>query len=241
MSVFHLKWNRHLQAFCPLSLWFLHVITLWLSQMIPLWLLHNVIPLWLLHVIPLWLLQIISLWLLHNAIPLWLLRMIPLWLAATSGLMRSACTPPLHCVPCPAQSPMLQTGRAPAFATSLRANLHALDPSCGCGGRDDAKKLIASWFPGGIFDTKHLAGLMPEEMQLHDTSLGQLFANLTLPGSPQVQTADFFERVCLCAHCAGTRASVRMELRAVSIFLRVCEVCAVSTESMHMGSSPVLR
>jgi hypothetical protein len=52
--------------------------------------------------------------------------------------------------------------------------------------RDDAKKLIASWFPGGIYDTKHLASTLPDEMELHETSLGQLFSNLTAIDSPQV-------------------------------------------------------
>jgi len=52
--------------------------------------------------------------------------------------------------------------------------------------RDDAKKLIAAWFPGGIYDTKHLATLLPEEMQLHETSLGQLYSNLMAQDSPQV-------------------------------------------------------
>ncbi|KAF5829284.1 ribonuclease H-like domain-containing protein [Dunaliella salina] len=50
---------------------------------------------------------------------------------------------------------------------------------------DDAKKLVAAWFPGGIYDTKHLASLLPDEMLLHETSLGQLFSNLTRKDTPQ--------------------------------------------------------
>eukprot|EP00983_Pelagomonas_calceolata_P122146 1160879-Pelagomonas_calceolata.AAC.5 len=50
---------------------------------------------------------------------------------------------------------------------------------------DDAKKLVAAWFPGGIYDTKHLASLLPDEMLLQETSLGQLFSNLTQPDTPQ--------------------------------------------------------
>lgn len=41
--------------------------------------------------------------------------------------------------------------------------------------RDDAKKLIASWFPGGLYDTKHLAAQLPPELLLTDTSLGPMF------------------------------------------------------------------
>ena len=59
-----------------------------------------------------------------------------------------------------------------------------------CVFRSEAKQLIASWFPGGIYATKYLANNLPAELQLADTSLGSLFTALTQPDTPQRTAAN---------------------------------------------------